>query len=324
MQHARALLALLADGEYRSGEEIGRRLHVTRAAVWKQIKKLEEMGLPLEACRGRGYRIQGGLSLLDERRIGELLNPTAFLHLGQLELMQMVTSTNAMALERIKEGNQSGYVCLAEGQSDGRGRRGRQWASPFAANIYVSLLMHYESGATAVEGLSLAVGTAVADAMRFMGVAEVQLKWPNDVLWSGRKLGGILLEMAGDPAGACDVVVGVGLNVHMTGEKKEMISQPWVDMSEILGARPDRNEVAAALINTMLPLLANYESRGFKYYRSAWEQLDGLRDEPVVLFMGDQQVTGIARGVDESGSLKIEGEAGLRCYSGGEISLRKA
>lgn len=324
MEHLGGLLQLLSDGRYISGEEIGMQLNVTRAAVWKQIKKLEAEGLPIESSRGKGYRIAGGLSLLNAGAIERLIAPEAALHLRALHVYGVVASTNELALQCLELERASGNVFLAEGQSQGRGRRGRGWVSPYAANIYLSLIGRFENGVAAVEGLSLAVGVAVAQALAATAVNGVRLKWPNDVLWGNRKLGGILLELVGDPTGACDVVVGIGVNVNMPDHIATAIDQPWIDLKQIRGELVDRNVVAAALINQVMPLLANYQKCGFTAYRSKWERLDALRDQSVVLELGARQVEGWARGVDEAGSIRIESLGEVRSYPAGDISLRPA
>ena len=324
MEQLRELLTLLSDGRSYSGEEIGAQLNVTRAAVWKQIKKLESIGIPIEACRGKGYRIVDGLSLLHEETIGRLISTDSARYLKALHVFGELNSTNDLALQRVQMEGASGHVFLAESQLQGKGRRGKHWVSPFGANIYMSLVMHFDHGAAAIEGLSLAVGVAVAQALDLIGVPAVRLKWPNDVLWDGCKLGGILLELVGDPMGACDVVVGVGLNVNMPKLCQPAIDQPWIDLRQIRGGLVDRNSVAAALINQLLPMLATYQGRGFAYYRHQWEQLDAMRDKPVVLTLSQHQIEGVARGVDEGGAIRIEAQGVLRSYPAGDVSLRVA
>ncbi|MGI9295270.1 MAG: biotin--[acetyl-CoA-carboxylase] ligase, partial [Pseudomonadales bacterium] len=209
------LLSLLSAGQYVSGQELANALGVSRTAVWKQLNKLDEYGLEVESVKGRGYRIAGGIDLLDAASITAGMTTLSRNLLSRLDVRETVGSTNAEAMAQIAAGCGSGYVCTAEQQSAGRGRRGRQWVSPYARNLYISAVWEYSQGAAVLEGMSLAVGVVVARALKACGVAPVQLKWPNDVLHEGAKLGGILLEMTGDAAGACQVVVGIGLNVSM-------------------------------------------------------------------------------------------------------------
>ena len=219
------ILQVLKDGEFHSGESLGERLGVSRTAVWKQLQKLEAIGLQLESVKGTGYKVPAGFELLDEKHIRDQLSVPPELELAQLEIFQSIDSTNKYLSERADRPEYVRSVVLAESQLSGRGRRGKTWVSPFAANIYLSTLWGFERGAEALGGLSLAVGVAVRRALLQVGLKDVQLKWPNDIYVGQKKLGGILLEMLGDPAGHCSVVVGVGINVSMPVEAGEAIDQ---------------------------------------------------------------------------------------------------
>ncbi len=320
------LLPLLASGEFRSGQDLAAALGVSRTAVWKQLNRLAELGLEIESVKGRGYRIPGGIDLLDAAAVRRALQPQAAQLLSRLELLETVDSTNAQALRQIEQGAGAGYACSAEQQSAGRGRRGRTWVSPFARNLYLSLVWQYHQGAGALEGLSLAVGVGVARALAACDLPPVQLKWPNDVMSGGAKLGGVLLEMSGDAAGVCQVVVGVGLNVAMPPAAAAAIDQAWTDIDALGGGeRPPRSLLLAALLNELLPLLAGFEATGFAPWREAWQALDAFAGKPVVLHAGAQQQAGVARGVDARGALQLETAAsGVQSIFGGEISLRPA
>jgi len=319
------LLPLLADGEFRSGQDLADALGVSRTAVWKQLKKLGELGLQIESVKGRGYRIPRGIELLDDTIIRSALRPEAAGLLSVLEIQETVGSTNAEAMRAVEQGAPAGLVCTAERQTAGRGRRGRQWVSPFASNLYLSLVWEFNQGAAGLEGLSLAVGVAVARALAACGIPAVQLKWPNDVLFEGSKLGGILLEMTGDAAGACQVVVGVGLNVSMPQASAAAIDQAWTDIETITGREhPGRNALLAAMLNELLPLVAGFEDQGFAHWREEWQALDAFSGANVVLNMGGGQVSGVARGVNERGALQLETTTGVQSVFGGEISMRPA
>lgn len=320
------LLSLLAEGEYCSGQDLAGALGVSRTAVWKQINKLAaDTGLEIESVKGRGYRIPGGVDLLQEDLVKALLSAEAAALMSGLQVMDSVDSTNAEAMRQLERGSGKGWAFTAEQQMAGRGRRGRTWVSPYARNIYLSLVWEFGQGAAALEGLSLAVGVAVARALHSTGIDEVQLKWPNDVLHGGAKLGGILLEMVGDVAGPCQVVVGVGLNVAMPAETAGDIDQEWTDLERIAGdERPQRSGLLAALLNELFPLLATFEDGGFAPWREPWQQLDAFADEPVVLLAGDKRTGGVARGVDDRGALQLETATGVQTIYGGELSLRQA
>ena len=319
------LLPLLANGEFHSGQDLAAALGVSRTAVWKQLNKLEVLGLEIESVKGRGYRIPGGVDLIDEKRVRAGLNATSVRLLSDLDVREVIDSTNMEALRRIEQGARSGLVCTAEQQTAGRGRRGREWISPFARNLYLSVVWEFSQGAAALEGLSLAVGVAVAEALKVFGLPPVSLKWPNDLLFDGAKLGGVLLEMVGDATDNCQVVVGIGLNVAMPQNVASRIDQSWTDLSRMAGAdsAPGRNELLSALLNELLPLLAGYEQGGFGEWQEAWQSLDAHAGKPVILSTGAEKTAGIARGVDERGALRLETSLGVQSIYGGEISLRE-
>ncbi|MBK8534815.1 MAG: biotin--[acetyl-CoA-carboxylase] ligase [Candidatus Competibacteraceae bacterium] len=265
------------------------------------------------------------LELLDRDCIVAGLTDAARAGLSQLEVYPVLDSTNSYLLSKVHEDWPSGSVCLAEQQQAGRGRQGRSWLSPFAAGLAGSLLWRFPVSAAALSGLSLATGIAVARTLRQIGVTEVGLKWPNDVWWRGRKLGGILLE-SGGKAGAFYVVAGVGLNVALPKSQATAIDQPWVDLAEILGVdRLSRNSLAALLISELIETFARFQHSGFTDLAAEWACFDQVAGQPVRLNLPNTPVIGTARGVDATGALLLETADGrITPYIGGEISLRIA
>lgn len=320
---ADSVLALLSDGEFHSGQDLAKLQGVSRTAIWKQIEALTEHGVDIERVRGKGYRIEGGLELLDTDAIRCALTEAATQTLSDLGVLRVVDSTNA-ELKRGELGCSGATVCLAEAQTAGRGRRGRPWQSPFASNIYCSTAWRFAGGATAFEGLSLAVGVAVCRALETFGVEGLSLKWPNDVLRNGRKLSGILVEMNGDITGPCTAIVGIGINVAMPKSASAEIDQPWADLRAGDGTYPSRNSVVAQLLNELLPLLQHYESVGFRAWRSDWQALDAYADTPVMIHGAGEPLSGLAQGVDEQGALCLQTSGGMHRVHGGEVSLRPA
>ncbi len=316
------LLALLADGEFHSGQDLADAIGVSRTAVWKQLRKLEELGLPVEASKSTGYRIPGGIELLEYDRILAGLSPQSRNFLSELDLRIQIDSTNAEAMRRVEQGAGAGLVCTAEQQTAGRGRRGRDWVSPFASNIYLSLVWEFAGGAGALEGLSLAVGVAVADALAACGVPDLQLKWPNDILHGDMKLGGILIEMVGDAAGSCQVVVGVGLNVKMPSQAGAEIDQAWTDINSIADPAPGRNRLLVALLDELLPMMPRFEERGFSPWQARWSARDAYAGKPVVVHSGTRQIAGTVAGINESGALLLDTGGDVQAIFGGEVSLR--
>lgn len=316
------ILELMSDGEFHSGKVLGELLGVSRTAVWKHLQKLDDFGVQLESVKGRGYRLPGGLELLDEGRIRKLLTAGVVGSLSQIEVLQSTDSTNVQAMKRVSQAGAHGYVCMAEHQTQGRGRRGRSWVSPFGQSLYMSIVVEFSGGAAALEGLSLAVGVALVRATEKLGATDVGLKWPNDVLWGGRKLAGVLLEMTGDPAGACQVVVGIGLNVSISQKAAAEIDQPWVGLTEILPG-VSRNQLAAEVLNELMPILATYQQQGFSAYRDCWQAVHVYADQRVALTTVGESIEGDVVGVSNTGALLLSVGGEIQEFNGGEVSLRK-
>lgn len=316
------LLRVMADGGYHSGEELGNALGISRTAVWKQVKKLESFGIAVSSVKGKGYCIDGGLDLLCLESIHNDLSASAQDLISRLDIIPVVTSTNAVAMEHARDNGQSGYICTAEQQTAGRGRRGKAWQSPYGCNLYLSVTWTFVGGAAALEGLSLAVGVAVVRALNKVGVTGGQIKWPNDILVQGKKLAGILLEMSGDAAGPCQLVLGVGLNVKMPKEKAVDIDQPWIDIDGLSDARLTRSQLLAELLNEIMPLLSSFEAQGFAQYRDEFLRLDAFLGKPIYIRVGDNVVYGDGAGIDSTGAVLLDTAEGLQAFSGGEISLR--
>ncbi len=254
------LLKLLKDGRFHSGQALGAALGISRSAVWKQLQHLEaEIGLSVHKVRGRGYQLAKPLVLLDAAEIC-----AKGLHEWPVHIFDTIDSTNAEALRLIERGVAAPFMVLAERQVAGRGRRGRKWVSPFAENLYHSLVLRIDGGMRQIEGLSLVVGLAVMHALRDMGIAEAGLKWPNDVLVGEKKIAGILLELVGDPADVCHVVLGVGINVNM--QSTDEVDQQWTSMCLEAGRNFDRNELVARLGRSFSTIWSFIVHRGLPQY----------------------------------------------------------
>lgn len=263
------------------------------------------------------------LELLDQSRILAGLSDTARAGLSRLEIHPTLDSTNTYLLTGARAGWPSGAVCLAERQTAGRGRQGRNWLTPFGASLALSLLWRFDVPPEALGGLSLVTGIAVVRALRDSGVPEVGLKWPNDVWWRGRKLGGILLE-SGGTAEMFHVVAGIGLNVALPRQDAALIDQPWVDLQEIFGIVPiARNRLATVLIDELIGAFIRFQDSGFADFAEEWASFDRVRGRRVCLRLPNTTVAGFARGVNATGALLLETEDGrVSPYLGGEISLR--
>jgi BirA family biotin operon repressor/biotin-[acetyl-CoA-carboxylase] ligase len=317
----RQIINLLSDGQFHSGEEIGLSLGVSRAAAWKHLQKLDALGIGVLSIKGRGYCIEGGLDLLDQEKISSQLKSKLPLNLN---IFAQIDSTNSYLMRQKDPALQ---VCLAESQTAGRGRRGRVWVSPFAQNLYCSIGWGFEGGVAAIEGLSLVVGLSIVRALQQCGVSGLQLKWPNDVLYQNRKLAGVLVEVTGDPAGYCQVIIGVGINVAMGDDQAVAIDQPWVDLRDIGRqlqiAEVGRNKLAAVLIDELALVLDGYDRTGFAAYCAEWQSFNAHDGQQIELRNGNSTHSGICIGVSEVGALRVKTALGEECFHGGEISLRR-
>ncbi len=317
------LLRHLADGRYHSGEDLGASLGVSRTAVWKALRGLNELGLDVHAVPGRGYRLVVPLELLSAERIREAMSPRARLLLQGPEIHYELGSTNRHLLRRARQGAASGLVCLAERQHEGRGRRGRSWVSPFGGNLYLSVLWRFPGGPASLAGLSLAAAVAVLRALKAEGVTGVGLKWPNDLVWQGAKLAGILMEVGGESTGPCHVVTGIGVNMRMPRNVAVAIQQPWVDLHAIAGERPlARNRLVGSLLNEILVLFDEYGPTGLAAYLEEWQHHDAFAGRPANVDTGDEVVSGTVMGVDEVGALLLDCDGRTRRFAHGDVSLR--
>lgn len=325
MMHSYPLLKLLADGRYHSGDTLASALAISRTAVWKQVKKLASIGIEVHAVKGKGYRLAQKIDLLNHEQIRAGLSDQVNTHCNLIEIMPEIDSTNRYLMRMAGQGCPSGAVCLAERQTEGRGRHGKTWVSPFAANVYLSLLWRFSCSPMELGSLSLAVGTAAARAISSLGVDGIGLKWPNDLIWNGRKLGGVLLELTGETSGPCVVVIGIGINVHMPEKEGEKIEQPWVDISTLAGGVSiSRNRLVSTLLDELVSTLKTFPDTGCKKLLDEWRKWDVVTGKTVKLTLPDRQYSGMVVGVDDDGMLLLELDGRVEKFSSGEVSLRVA
>ncbi|HZH42776.1 MAG TPA: bifunctional biotin--[acetyl-CoA-carboxylase] ligase/biotin operon repressor BirA [Lysobacter sp.] len=321
----RALLARLIAGPV-SGDALAQAGGHTRAAVWKRIEALREAGVAIEARPGRGYALARPVELLDADAIRASLPAPAAAALAALEVAWTLDSTNTELLRRPLP-VRGAHVLLAERQTGGRGRRGRAWASPLAANLYLSVARLFDGGLARLGGLSLVAGLAVAEALHALGHAEVRLKWPNDLVVERdgalRKLGGLLIEGGGEHAGPVRAVIGIGLNVRMPDDVARAIDQPWIDLAT-LAASPSRNAVAAAVIAHLLPMLETFDVEGLHGFLPRYAALDALRGRALDVQTGAHVRVARALGIAEDGGLQVEYDDGGRdVLHAGEVTVRR-
>ncbi|HSW11695.1 MAG TPA: bifunctional biotin--[acetyl-CoA-carboxylase] ligase/biotin operon repressor BirA [Solimonas sp.] len=311
------LVDALADGAWHSGETLAEASGISRAALAKRVEKLRDWGLDVEARQGLGYRLPQPLERLDAQRIRALLEaPLRF------DLLTATDSTNTRLLD--SDAAQDPQALLAEYQTAGRGRRGRDWRSPFAANLYLSLAWSFPAWPPGLSALPLVVGVLCAQALRETGVGDIGLKWPNDLYVRGRKLGGILIEHRGEAGGSCRVVIGIGINVAMSAAQAAGIEQAWITVDEALGEgrHASRNALAAALLGRLAGGVARFQREGFDAFSADWAAHDLAHGRAVRVLQGDRELQGIGRGVDAQGALIVEALGQYHTLHSGEISLR--
>jgi BirA family biotin operon repressor/biotin-[acetyl-CoA-carboxylase] ligase len=317
------ILKLLADGRFHSGTDLGRRLGVSRAAVNKGVRTLVDLGLEIHSIPGRGYKLSEPVDPLDRAAILAELGRLKVLP-SSLEVLETVDSTNRFLIQRAPA-LASGSVCLSETQTHGRGRRGRGWvASPFR-NLLLSMAWRFESGPATVAAFGLVAGLALVEALEEYGARGIGLKWPNDLVWRGRKLAGLLADVQGEAAGPALVVLGAGINCRVGEHEARGIDQPWVDLEEAMGAAVDRNRLAALVIARLHGACREFAASGFGPFREAWERRHVFHGQTVHLLTASATIAGTVAGVDAAGALRLVDPHGEeRRYHAGEISLRGA
>lgn len=315
----RDLLLLLSDSQFHSGEELGEALGITRAAIWKKLKKLESIGFSVHSVKGRGYRLPQSIELISEEALLQAGLPNNI----HTTVCFETDSTNAELKRALSCSMAMPQLVIAERQMTGKGRRGREWQGGVARNVMLSFGWRFEAGTGAIEGLSLGVGVAVSRTLKQFGIQNIGLKWPNDVQVNNQKICGILLEMVAD-ADCCDVIIGIGLNVSMVAQDMENVDQPWTDMASLLGKTPSRNAIVATLVQELVLLCEHFDQmKGLQAYAQEWRQHDVLDGHLVRVITGSNEQTGYARGIDPKGALIFDDGENIRHLYGGEVSIRK-
>lgn len=312
------LIDILADAQIHSGEQLGEKLGMSRAAINKHIKTLRSWGLSIETVTSKGYKLPYQINLLNKDSIKQ--------HVKDVNIIvePVIDSTNQYMLERIPS-LISGDTCLAEYQSAGRGRRGRQWISPFGCNLYLSMYWKLDQGPAAAVGLSLVVGIVIAETLNKISKEKVKVKWPNDLYMNDKKLAGILVELTGKTGDAAHIIIGIGINIGMSKtniENTNTITQEWASLRDEV-EDIERNELSANIIQALKDSLILFEKEGLKPFLDRWFKLDNFLNRNVKLLIGNDIISGVERGINDQGALLLQKDNGeIIPYIGGEISLR--
>ena len=323
-QTAYKLLELLADGKFHSGETLGHILGITRSAIWKAVKQLSTYNIQVESVTGKGYRIPHGMELLNRKQIENQVAPNARKDIDQLIILNSIDSTNDYLLSLIKSEPDKKIACFAEYQNKARGRRGRHWVAPFGTNVSLSLLWYFHKDPAEIVGLSLAIAVGTLSALQKYGIQEgLSLKWPNDILWQGRKLSGVLLEMVAEHHERCAVVIGVGINIHIPNQIANQIDQPWIDIQAITQQTPQRNVLAGLLLNELIYTVQLFAEQGLTPFIPTWRKFDRLIGKTVKLESPNKNVIGVMQDISDKGELILcDSNNEEKRFLSGELSLR--
>jgi BirA family biotin operon repressor/biotin-[acetyl-CoA-carboxylase] ligase len=318
------VLAFLAEAgdEFVSGEAISDKLGLTRAAVWKHVEALRAQGYRIEALPARGYRLAEVPDRLTPLELRPLVNTHDLAQV--LHWYEELGSTNDRAKELADEGAEHGAVVIAESQTAGRGRRGRTWASPARKNLYFSVILRPELPPARAAELTLVGSIAICDALRQAGV-YAGIKWPNDLLASGRKIAGILTELAAEPDRVHWVVLGAGVNVNARAEDfpEELRAEATSVLIERGQAAP-RALFAAACFTALEEWLDRHAEDGFGAIRDAWRERSVTLGREVAVKADGRELIGIAEDIDDTGALLVRGQAGVERILAGDVTLVRA
>lgn len=321
------IINYLSDGACHSGSELGIEFKVSRTAIWKHIKQLSELGVPIHRIPNQGYRLPAPIELLEEFTIRKKLDAFQFNKSINFHLFPSLDSTNRF-LKDLPHSNAI-EVCCAEMQTAGRGRFGRHWYSPFGENLYCSSRWHFDCDLSRLSGLSLVVSLAILATLKLRGIKDdVHVKWPNDILWGDKKLCGNLIEIIAESNSSADVVIGIGINVNSNigllpfSSAQTIPDKPWCSLYDIIDKYTDRNELIADLIIQLHLHLNEFIEHGFSSFIPQWQQADYLQGQQVTVSHLSGSLSGIAQGVNENGQLKLIDEVGVVHYlSSGDTSL---
>ena len=319
---AQRVFAALADGEFHSGEALADRAGVTRSAVWKAIEQLRELDLEIEAITHRGYRLVHPCEALDAARI------TAAVPTCAVRVAWEIDSTNGALLAADAPTPGEFVALLAENQTGGRGRRGRAWRASLGGSLALSIATTYETLPRELPALTLVIGCCVLQALHDRGAREVSLKWPNDLWFGERKLGGILVELRAEAGGPGHVVIGIGLNLRLSIASRTAIESLGTSAADLLECGVDvaaRNALAARVIARCVEGLKVFGNAGFAPFFAPWRATDALRGRRVRVGETGREIEGVARGIDAEGALLVENAIGERVrVIAGEVSVRPA
>lgn len=312
---------LLSDLKSHDGTSIGENLNVSRTAIWKNIKKLQSYDVEIEAQKSKGYIFKTPLILLNPKEITKNIKHKNV----KLEVFESLLSTNDY-LNEIKTPFLKPHICLSEQQTKGKGRFDRLWHAPFAKNISCSIGIQPTIDISELGGLSIAIGIATCNALKSILNLDnkLQLKWPNDIYYDDKKLGGILIEVKAETNGQCRLVIGIGINVNLLNAKKNDISQNWTSLQQMTNTYHNRNLLVSKLIDEVLSSIEIYEKSSLNTFLEKWDSYDYLKNKKLILISGKHEFIGIANGINQQGHLVLKLDSGEeKAFASGETTIKK-
>jgi BirA family biotin operon repressor/biotin-[acetyl-CoA-carboxylase] ligase len=316
------LLQILGDGSCHSGSELGEALNITRSAIWKHINQLIDLGIPITRLPHQGYKLPNKLILLNELEISRHLKTLVPSSSFTLHLFTSIDSTNRYLKDLPVSSTVD--VCCSEIQTQGRGRFGRLWHSPFGENIYCSSRWNLNCDLSRLSGLSLITSLAILATINQLNPSpNIKIKWPNDILWGDKKLCGSLIEILAESNGTAQVIIGIGLNVNTDTQNHPLPEKPWCSLYEIFQQKYNRNKLIAHLMINLEHYLTKFMLKGLDVFIDEWNQFDYLKEKQITVTQSSGTMSGIARGIDQTGMLILETEQGIKHYlSSGDTSLQ--
>lgn len=316
------LIQLLSDGLCHSGTELGQFLGMSRSAIWKQINQLIELGIPIISLRQQGYRLKQGIILLNEEKIKNALQLVGCTIPLNVHLFNSIDSTNRYLKELPFDSKID--VCCAESQTQGRGRFGRNWHSPFGENIYFSSRWKWPCDLAKLSGLSLVTSLAVVASLKsFLDTSGIKIKWPNDLLWNDKKLCGILIEIIAESNANAQVIIGIGLNVNSDTEHQPLPDKPWCSLYELSQKNYDRNQLIACLIVNLNKYLIDFIDHDLQFFMEEWRSHDYLINKSITVTQSSESISGTAKGINSLGQLVLHDKQGKELvFSSGDTTLK--
>ncbi len=313
------LTSLLNDGQYHDEITLSRNLNISRSTILKNIKKLISYGIKIDSIKDENYALREPLILLNKNTIQKNISCEKV----HVEIIESITSTN----DYLKSCSLPEKIlfCVAEQQTAGKGRLERQWHSPFGQNIYLSCRYPFQMTPGQLAGLSLITSLAmIKTCNQYLSPQSVKVKWPNDIIFDEKKLGGNLIEIQSDSPNTCVAIIGIGLNVNMSSTNQGQINQAWTSLKNITNQYIDRNLLLINLISNLLNYLNRFEQYGLTEFITEWHHADYLFNKKITLHCMKNNISGLAQGINHHGHLLIKTEEGLtKAYASGDSFIVK-